>query len=92
MFVLVAYDIASTRRRNKVVGILSDYGERVNLSVFECAFKSEKMMVGVQSEVEAIIDAKQDHVRYYPICRSCLRKTFVQGCGTLDENHRIRFA
>ena len=39
MFVLVAYDISSTRRRNKVVKILSMYGERVNLSVFECDFK-----------------------------------------------------
>ncbi len=46
MFVLVAYDVSSTQRRNKVVKILSNYdGCRVNLSVFECELKKSDTLI-----------------------------------------------
>ncbi|OIP31774.1 MAG: CRISPR-associated endonuclease Cas2, partial [Deltaproteobacteria bacterium CG2_30_43_15] len=35
-YLVVAYDIADDKRRNKICDILSAYGQRVNYSVFEC--------------------------------------------------------
>ena len=34
--VVVAYDIVSDKRRNKMVKFLEQYGKRINYSVFEC--------------------------------------------------------
>ena len=37
--VVVAYDIAYNKRRNKIAKCLEGYGIRVNYSVFECVLK-----------------------------------------------------
>ncbi|PXF59163.1 MAG: CRISPR-associated endonuclease Cas2 [Deltaproteobacteria bacterium] len=37
IIVIIANDISSNRRRQKIADILTDYGQRVNKSVFECA-------------------------------------------------------
>ena len=58
MFVLVAYDISSTRRRNKIAKVLSRYGDRVNLSVFECEFKT-----AAQFFLEEVFNEIQDNSR-----------------------------
>ena len=43
MFIIVCYDIASDKRRNKVAKKLKDFGERVQRSVFECILEDEKI-------------------------------------------------
>ena len=92
MLVLAAYDVASTRRRNKVAKFLSKYGNRVNLSVFECEFKKPETLVTLKNEVKEVIKPSKDHVRYYAICRECREKIYVQGIGKTDKPKRVRFA
>lgn len=81
MLIVVAYDITSTRRRNRVAKILSRHGVRVNLSVFECRADSPEFLAGLQKELGKAIKPKLDHVRYYSLCKSCREKTIVQGAG-----------
>jgi CRISPR-associated protein Cas2 len=38
----VTYDIADDRRREDVATLLSGYGPRVQLSVFECEFRTRR--------------------------------------------------
>lgn len=92
MFVLVAYDVSSTRRRNKVAKILSEYGNRVNLSVFECEFKKSDALVTLKKKIQKAIKTKEDHIRYYIICRDCRDKITVQGLGEINEPKIVRFA
>ena len=92
MFVLIAYDVASSRRRNKVVKILKAYGQRVNFSVFECEFKKSEILSTVKSEIKAVIRSKKDHIRYYPICLECRGKISVQGYGTITSRELVYFA
>lgn len=92
MFVLVAYDVSSTRRRNRVAKALSNYGERVNLSVFECEFKKAETLQTLKQEIKGTIKPKKDHIRYYPICRECRNKISVQGYGVITEQEAVRFA
>jgi len=92
MFVLIAYDVSSTRRRNKVAKLLSNHGERVNLSVFECEFKKAETLQKLKRELKAVIKPKRDHIRYYPICRECRNRISVQGYGTVTEHEEVRFA
>ncbi len=79
MFVVVAYDISATRRRNRVVKILSRHGERVNLSVFECTLTDARAFTALRREIGQVINPRRDHVRYYPLCRECQRKIKAQG-------------
>lgn len=70
MDILVAYDIAGTdrplgaRRLRRVAKICQKYGERVQLSVFECRLSPTKLarLVG---EIEDAIDSRQDSVTIY---------------------------
>ena len=41
MYVMVSYDIVEDRARTKVMKFLKDYGNRVQLSVFECDLHRE---------------------------------------------------
>jgi len=92
MFVLVAYDISDTSRRNRVAKILSSCGERVNFSVFECEFKKAEIFRKLKRELKGAIRPKEDHVRYYPICRKCRNKISVQGYGGTTGHETVRFA
>ncbi|MDY6855426.1 MAG: CRISPR-associated endonuclease Cas2 [Thermodesulfobacteriota bacterium] len=92
MFVLVAYEISSNRRRKKIAKVLSGFGDRVNLFVFECEFTDPKMLNTLKAEIKNIIKAKKDHVRYYMICKGCREKITVQGYGTIGEEKTVQFA
>lgn len=91
MFVLVAYDVADDARRNRVARLLGDYGERVNLSVFECAFKKPEALESLKKKVLGVIAPREDHIRYYTLCAECRAKTAVQGCGRVPDMEIVRF-
>ncbi len=68
---IVAYDIADTRRRNKVRKVLKTWGEPVNLSVFECEFDKNKFL-DIRKKILKLINKKTDIIIYYPLCMNCL--------------------
>ena len=69
-FVVIAYDIAQNRRRNKVVKAIIKYGGRINLSVFECML-TDNQLIALEKELEKLIDPKTDQVAIYPLCLDC---------------------
>lgn len=78
-FLLIAYDIASDRRRRKIAGVLENYGTRVNFSVFECLVSvadSEKM----KQELSGLMKAGKDSIIVYTLCKPCVNKrTLLKG-------------
>lgn len=69
MDVLIAYDIAETdgdgaSRLRRISGICEKYGQRVQLSVFECRLSPTRLarMIG---EVRDTIDLQKDSVSVY---------------------------
>lgn len=76
-FWVIAYDIGDDRRRLKVVKQLEKYGERVNLSVFECMF-TPLQFEKVKEHIGRQIDVAVDTVIYYPLCMECFAKIVVQ--------------
>ncbi len=48
-FMVVAYDIADDRRRQKIAKVLEQFGLRCNESVFECLLTEAKIQKMVQS-------------------------------------------
>jgi CRISPR-associated protein Cas2 len=69
MMVLVSYDVMVTspggqRRLRKVSKACTDYGQRVQYSVFECVVDPAQW-VKLKNTLEKIIDEKTDSLRYY---------------------------
>jgi CRISPR-associated protein Cas2 len=76
----VTYDIVSDKTRDKVADCLKDFGDRVQLSVFETDLEAGQFRRMV-SRLEKLIDKKTDSVRIYPLCSACLEKAAIIGRG-----------
>ena len=76
-FVVIAYDITSSKRRNKVMKILDKAGSRINFSVFECML-TDLQFKRVRKEIMDVIDTTEDKVIFYPICLKCYSKLIYQ--------------
>ena len=70
----VAYDIPDDTRRVKLANLLKSYGERVQLSVFECYLD------------ERLLDLGHDALRIYPVAG----QVEVLGVGPLPELREVQ--
>jgi len=69
MFVLIAYDVATTdkagqRRLRRVAQACKDYGQRVQNSVFECRLEA-KHWVLLRNRLLTEINHEEDSLRFY---------------------------
>ena len=85
MLYLIAYDIADDRRREDVATLLSGYGPRVQLSVFECELRSRREAAALQAKLRSLIDAVEDQVRIYPLDEKTARGVVVLGARMIEE-------
>jgi len=79
-FIVVSYDIANNRRRQKVVKIMEGYGRRVQYSVFECRLTARNYR-NLREKLASVIDSKHDSILFYPLCQPCLRQRDGLGRG-----------
>jgi CRISPR-associated protein Cas2 len=82
---LVTYDIADDRRREDVATVLSGYGPRVQLSVFECELATKRAAAELRARLRTLIDAAEDQVRIYPLDEQTIRATVVLGTRVIEE-------
>lgn len=71
MLVLITYDVntedrAGRTRLRKIADICTDYGQRVQNSVFECDVDSA-LLVKIRAKLLATIDKEKDSLRFYVI-------------------------
>lgn len=69
--ILVTYDVntetkAGQRRLRKAATVCKNYGQRVQLSVFECRV-SLSQYEALRAELVSIIDPKLDNLRFYKL-------------------------
>lgn len=75
---VIAYDIPDDKRRTKVHKILLGYGKWTQYSLFEC-FLTRKQLVYLQSRLADHLEAREDSVRFYPLCANCVSKVETVG-------------
>lgn len=63
---VIVYDIPDDGRRNKVAALLASYGERVQLSVFECWLDGTQKLA-LKEDLMELIDLEEDAVRFYAV-------------------------
>lgn len=78
MFVLVSYDVSISspggkRRLRRVAKTCLNYGQRVQFSIFECVVEPAQWVV-LKNQLESIIDADYDSLRYYYLGSNWKRK------------------
>ena len=75
---VIAYDIPDDKRRTKVHKILLGYGKWTQYSLFEC-FLTRKQLVLLRSKLAEHLVARQDSVRFYPLCANCVSRVETVG-------------
>ncbi|WP_337845725.1 CRISPR-associated endonuclease Cas2 [Thermus sp.] len=80
----IAYDIPDDNRRIKLATLLKSYGERVQLSVFEC-YLDPKLLEDLKARARKVLDLSEDALRIYPIAGT----VEVLGVGPLAEEARF---
>ncbi|SRR5256886_657907 len=84
---VIAYDIPDDKRRTKVHKILLGYGKWTQYSLFEC-FLTRKQLLLLGSKLEKHLVARQDSVRFYPLCANCVSKVETVG-GPLPSDDQL---
>jgi len=82
MYLLVAYDISSDKRRTKLSDLLSGYGIRVNYSVFEIEISKVKFKK-LLSKIKKIVK-KEDSIRVYHLNKDVIKNSFI-----LNSNKKV---
>jgi len=82
---VIAYDIADDGRREDVATLLSGYGPRVQLSVFECDVRGRREAADLRAKLRALVDPVEDQVRLYPLDERAARSVTVVGARTIEE-------
>ena len=77
-FYLISYDIPDDKRRLKIARALEAHGERVQYSVFECTLRPEDLK-RLRERLKPLLVLKEDDVRFYRLCETCLRKATLWG-------------
>lgn len=85
MLYLIAYDIADDQRREDVATLLSGYGPRVQLSVFECELPNSRDAAKLRGKLRELIDPVEDQVRIYSLDQVAARNRVVLGARVLEE-------
>ncbi len=90
MVVVVCYDVVDNKKRYRLAKLMKNYGSRVQKSVFECTL-DERQYLTMKQSVEKLIDWELDSVRYYSLCRGCLRNVEISGLGIVTEDEDVMF-
>jgi len=84
MIVVVAYDIIDEQRRD-VATLLSGFGPRVQLSVFEREMASPVALQDLRAELRIRIAVLEDQLRVYPTTSQTFSERYIIGARTVEE-------
>lgn len=82
---LVCYDVTDDHRRNRIADTLKDYGARIQFSVF-LADLDDALTLRMIEALKREIDAGQDKVHIFPLCRACSAKALMLGLADTPKD------
>lgn len=88
MLVLITYDVntetaAGKKRLRKVAKVCTDYGQRVQNSVFECVMDAA-LCCTVEHRLEQIVDSEKDSLRFYYLGTTTKRRWNISAQNRLS--------
>ena len=88
MQIVLVYDIPDDKRRTRLRKTLLSFGTPVQYSVFECDL-TQRQLARMEKAVRAVMKPEEDNVRYYQLCRSCVRSAEVFGGQPVTERKEV---
>ena len=88
IFLVVAFDVSSDRRRRKIVKILEKYGTRVNFSVFECLV-TEGDALELKRMIALAMKAGKDNILVWSLCKTCIDRR-ISILGVREEEGVVK--
>ncbi len=85
MNMLITYDIANSRRLQRVAKVMLDYGIRVQRSIFEAELSLPQFRE-LRGRAEAEMDFQEDGVKYFPLCKQCDYLWYIVGENLVYED------
>lgn len=82
---VIAYDIADDARRERLSLLLSGYGPRVQMSVFEVDLPTKTAAKELKRLIREVIDRHEDQVRIYPIAAESVGAISIMGARMIEE-------
>ncbi len=73
LFVVIAYDVISDKRRNQIFKTLKNHGRHVQYSVFECELRRQDF-AKLKRQLARLIDPREDNIRFYFLDRDAVGK------------------
>jgi len=86
VFILISYDVAADRQRNKIAKLLEAHGMRVQFSVFECNL-TEVQLTMLKKKLAPWIEP-DDSIRFYRLCKECVERVDIIGSGELTTERQ----
>lgn len=90
LYLVIAYDTPSDKRRRKMFKALRTYGERKQLSLFEARI-TRLQWAKLRGQLEAIIDSTQDNLVAYSLSPDALGRTWRVGNTEAKDIHEPDF-
>jgi CRISPR-associated protein Cas2 len=84
MNIVFSYDIADSKRRERLRKTLLRFGIPVQFSVFECDL-TPRQLEQIKRAVRTVIKEREDNIRCYLICGNCAKSVDVFGGRPLTE-------
>ena len=81
---LACYDIADDTRRERLVKILLDYGQRVQESVFWLD-ADDDLLERMRQRAQHAIEPHEDSLWLVPVCDACAKKIAATGATRVPE-------
>jgi CRISPR-associated protein Cas2 len=91
MLIVISYDVADDRRRQRVAKLLASYGTRVLESVFECDLTGPQY-AQLERKFKKTIKLDSDRARVYFLCSTCTAQTRIFGEGSLETSQPFYIA
>lgn len=88
MFILISYDIADDKRRDRVARLMEGFGKRVQYSVFECIL-GYKHLAELRKQLAPLINREEDSVRFYFLSKNEVARIRVLGYGVVTQDERL---
>lgn len=82
---IICFDVSDKKRLRQVAIQLENIGQRVQYSMFEC-YLNTKQLKNLKKRIKAIINSKEDDVRYYNICPKDKAKILIDGKGSVHQD------
>ena len=83
-YLVIAYDTPSDKRRNKLVKLLKNYGERRQYSLFELRV-SKDQLAKLKQGILKVVDEAEDTLAIYFLSPETLKRTLRVGHAELKS-------